>query len=233
MRIKVFIGYDSSQDYSDKFSDIVNPPYVVCKQSILNNVNREVEIIPIKIAALKELGLYYRKEDLSSTTEFTYSRFMVPYLSDYKGISIFCDSDFLWKCDILETLDYINDDFAVSCVHHDYTPSNNTKMDGKIQTTYPRKNWSSLMIFNNEHPLTKKLNVDLVNTETPQYLHRMQWAGEHIGKIPVEYNWLVGDYKIIDNPKALHYTNGGPWYNDYIKEYEKDWLDVLNSINER
>ncbi len=186
-------------------------------------------VIPLKLSTLRELGLYYRTEDTAASTEFTYSRFLVPFLSSYKGISIFCDSDFLWNCDITSVLDYLDKNYSVMCVKHDYTPKAETKMDGHIQTVYPRKNWSSLMMFNCEHPDTQKLSVDVVNTESPKYLHRMSWASS-IGSIPLTYNYLEGDYEYMENPKVIHFTNGGPWHETWEGDYGNEWLEVYDEI---
>jgi len=117
----------------------------------------------------------------------------------------------------------------VSCVQHDYTPTSATKMDGLQQTTYPRKNWSSLMMFNCEHPDTQKLSVEVVNTESPKYLHRMSWASS-IGSIPLTYNYLEGDYEYIDNPKVVHFTNGGPWHETWKGDYGDLWLDTYDKL---
>lgn len=230
MEIKVFIGYDSKQDISTKLGYSNNAPYQVCKQSILEH-NKDVKVYPLKLSSLTELGLYTRDEDTSSTTEFTYSRFLVPFLSDYKGISIFCDSDFLWNCDIASTLEYFTDDYAVLCAKHDYVPKSETKMDGLKQTVYPRKNWSSLMVFNNSHPDTRNLTLKTVNSATPKYLHRMGWAQDkHIGELPLEYNWLEGEYSSDIIPKAIHFTNGGPWHNTWDGDYKNFWNTIYSKL---
>lgn len=229
-KIKLFIGYDSKQDISDRLMYSNNAPYQVCKKSVMDH-NKEVEIYPLKLSSLQELGLYKRTEDTSATTEFTYSRFLVPFLSDYKGISVFCDSDFLWQCDIAEVLNYIDDSNSVSCVKHEYTPKASTKMDGLKQTVYPRKNWSSLMVFNCEHPDCKNLSLEKVNTETPKYLHRMSWTNdESIGSLPLEFNWLEGEYENKVNPKVIHFTNGGPWHLTWNGDYSEQWLKVFDTV---
>lgn len=230
MEIKVFIGYDSKQDKSDKLNYTDNAPYQVCRRSILE-YNKDVKIYPLRLSNLRELGLYYRNEDTSSTTEFTYSRFLVPFLSDYKGISVFCDSDFLWNCDINTLLEYYDENNAVSCVKHDYVPKADTKMDGLKQTVYPRKNWSSLMLFNNAHLDCRNLNVDNVNTSSPKYLHRMSWTSDNaIGEIPLEYNWLEGEYSSDIDPKVIHFTNGGPWHNTWDGDYREKWTAIFNKL---
>ena len=173
--------------------------------------------------------MYYREVDPLASTEFTYSRFLVPYLNDYKGIAIFCDSDFLWQCDINDLLEYYNHNNAVMCVQHDYKPKTDTKMDGVVQTTYPRKNWSSLMVFNCEHKDIKNLSVENINTKEAKYLHRMEWTDEG-GQIPMTYNWLEGDYPNDINPKVIHFTNGGPWHETWNGDYSEKWIEVYNEI---
>ena len=226
--MKVYIGYDSRQDYPPKYDKVKNPCYEVCKSSILKH-NKDIEIQPIILDELIGSGHYYRDVDPLASTEFTYSRFLVPLLNDYKGIAVFCDSDFLWNCDVEELLEFYDETDAVSCVQHDYTPTSTTKMDGLQQTTYPRKNWSSLMMFNCEHPDTQKLSVEVVNTESPKYLHRMSWASS-IGSIPLTYNYLEGDYEYMENPKVVHFTNGGPWHETWKGDYEDLWLDTYDKL---
>jgi hypothetical protein len=221
--LNIYIGYDSRQDKDPLGRGIINPPYEVCKASI-RKYNSEVKIIPIKLDELIAKGIYGRDNDPLASTEFTYSRFLVPYLNNYEGIALFCDSDFLWQSDVSSILDYYNSDLPIMCCKHEYIPANNTKMDGLKQSIYPRKNWSSLMLFNCSNQDCKKLTPEVVNTQTPKYLHRMNWTiDKKIGSIPLEYNWLEGDYNYIDNPKAIHYTNGGPWHDTWDGEYRGNW----------
>jgi len=125
-----------------------------------------------------------------------------------------------------------DDNHAVMVCKHDYKPQNNTKMDGCQQTQYPRKNWSSLILWNCSHPANKKLTPDIINTQTGKYLHRFEWLTDsEIGSIPTTWNWLVGWYKEPRDgtPKALHYTEGGPWFDQY-KDCE--YADVWNKYHE-
>ena len=230
--LKIYIGYDSRQDIDPLGRGVINPPYQVCKASI-RDYNTRVQIIPLKLDELISKGLYSRGKDPLASTEFTYSRFLVPYLSDYKGIALFCDSDFLWQTDITDVLKYFDTRLSVMCCQHEYTPTNNTKMDGLKQTIYPRKNWSSLMLFNCSDQDCKKLTPEVINKESPKYLHRMNWTDDKkIGNIPLEYNWLEGDYdnNAAIEPKAIHYTNGGPWHNTWDGDYKDNWLNTYNTL---
>ncbi len=219
--LNVFIGFDSS-NYGQELA------YEVCKKSIEKHTSIPVTFHKMIKSDMIKDGIF-KRTDKDGATEFTYTRFFVPYLSSYKGYSLFCDSDFLWTCDIAELLKYRNSSKALSCVMHQYKNCNDKiKMDGQKQEWYPRKNWSSLMIFNNEHPSTKKLTLENINTKSPQWLHRFEWSqDEELIEIPKDYNYLVNYYN--DGPiKTLHYTDGGPWHPAYINvEYGDLWMKYL------
>jgi lipopolysaccharide biosynthesis glycosyltransferase len=223
-RFRVFIGWDSREQIA----------YDVARQSLLDNASIPVEIVPIKLAELVSNGAYTRDVDPLASTEFTYSRFLTPYLAGYQGWALFCDCDFLFFGDVAELAQYQNDAHAVACVKHDYRPTNTTKMDGAAQTIYPRKNWSSFMLLNCEHPSTRKLTPERVNQETGAYLHRLQWAADdEIGSIPTSWNWLEGWNKkpTTGRPNAVHFTNGGPWFEEwYDVEYAEEWHDVATRV---
>jgi cytidyltransferase-like protein len=214
----VFVGWDSREDVA----------YQICKHSIHKH-NKSVDVIPVKQQQLRDGNLYWRTPDKYSSTEFTFTRFLVPYLSNYKGWAVFCDCDFIFLEDIEKLFAQADDQYAVMCVHHDYTPPEGLKMDGAKQRNYPRKNWSSMILWNCEHPANKCLTPELVNTESGQYLHRFSWLPDHlIGEIKPEWNWLVGwNQEPKDGkPKAIHYTEGGPWFKNYRTcEYSDVWMN--------
>jgi hypothetical protein len=230
--LNVYIGFDSSNYGQQLSADI-------CKRSIeqqFNNTLYDLSVHFLIKKKLEEQGYFDRAHDTSGSTEFTYTRFLVPFLNNYQGYAVFCDSDFLWNCDVSELIQYINTELAVSCVQHEHLPNTNIKMDGKPQTPYPRKNWSSLMVFNCSHPSVRNLTCHAVNTQTPIWLHRMLWAKDtEIGQIPITYNYLVGTYPYIQDVKAIHYTDGGPWYylckhlNNKYPVYRDMWLQMLNT----
>lgn len=223
--LAVYIGWDSREDIA----------YQVAKATLLEKASIDVEVHPIKLQELVDRGVYTREVDPLASTEFTYSRFFTPWLADYKGWALFCDCDFLFFGDVAELLRYKDDTKAVACVHHDYTPKEGVKMDGKVQTNYPRKNWSSFMLFNCEHPSTRQLTPELVNSQTGAYLHRLQWAKDsEIGEIPEEWNWLEGWSTRPSQgfPKGVHYTNGGPWFHNWQDvEYADVWLEKARGLD--
>ncbi len=221
----VYIGYDTREDLA----------YQVSKFSILSKSD-QINVAPLKLTELRERNLYWRDEDKLGSTEFTFSRFLLPELNSFNGWALFCDCDLLFLDDVNKLFDLADDKYAVMCVQHDYTPSEGTKMDGKKQTIYPRKNWSSVVLWNCSHPSNKQVNKDLINDPdtTGKYLHRFSWLkDEEIGSIPHIWNWLVGWYEEPKDgkPSAIHYTEGGPWFENYrFCDYHKLWKDSLNQM---
>lgn len=215
--MKVFIGWDSREDIA----------YQVCRHSIVSRQMR-AEVTPLKQEELREAKVYWRDVDTLGSTEFTFTRFLVPHLMNYEGWAVFCDCDFIWEEDISELFKLMDDRYAVMVVQHTYNVEEGTKMDGKKQYPYPRKNWSSMILWNCGHPSNKALTPELVNQESGAFLHRFQWLkDEEIGKLAPDWNWLVNWYlKGRDGvPRAIHYTEGGPWFPNYFHtEYGANWL---------
>jgi len=221
----IYVGWDSREDIA----------YQVCEHSILRRTFRKkVNVVPLKQHELREQKIYWREIDKLASTEFTFTRFLVPYLNDYTGWAVFCDSDMVWLSDACELIKAeLDPSNAVYVVKHDYNPPEGIKMDGQLQLPYPRKNWSSMMIFNCKHPSCRQLDLDTVNSETGAYLHRFEWCSDdEIGELGPEWNWLVGHYKegIDGKPKVLHYTEGGPWFENMRDcEYDHIWKkEVIN-----
>lgn len=195
--LRIFIGWDS------RFPE----PADVLRFSLLKHSS-----IPLDIRYLKldELNLH-REHDPLASTEFTYSRFLVPHLCGFQGKAVFMDNDMLCFGDIkqLDELDMTG--LALRVVKHNYTPANTIKMYGCPQTSYPRKNWSSLMVMNCE-----KLTLwtkQVVETQSGAFLHRFQDIPDaEIGDVPEAWNSL--DW-MDETTKLIHYTNGGPWFKDY------------------
>ena len=220
--MRVYIGWDSREE--DAYDACVNS---ICH----NNKSNDVEIFPIKQEEVESRGLYQRRffyPREQSSTEFAFTRFLTPRLAGYEGWAIFCDCDFIWTRDIQELWSMRDHKYAVMVVKHDYTPRNSVKMDNQPQIAYPRKNWSSMMMFNCEHPSCAKLNPRNVSEQTGAWLHRMKWCEDNeIGEVPLEWNWLEGEYDKPDSvPAVIHYTQGGPWMKnhqdvDFVEEYWK------------
>ena len=223
--MKIFVGYDTREDIA----------YQVCEYSIYKH-STSAEVIPLNQNNLRQDKWYWRGEDKLASTEFTFTRFLVPALANYKGWALFCDSDIVFLKDVKELFEQADDKYAVMCVQHDYTPKPGIKMDGQKQTLYTRKNWSSMVLYNCGHPSNEKLSVDLVNNPNYDgaYFHRFAWLkDEEVGSLSNEWNWLVGWYKEPEDgkPKAIHYTEGGPWFKDKTNcEYANEWLDMRDEM---
>jgi len=158
-----------------------------------------------------------RREDYdgSMATEFGISRFLVPSLA-LNGWALFMDCDMLARGNLVRVFDLCDDSKAVMCVKHDYQPQSEVKMDGQQQTKYGKKNWSSFMLFNCDHPDNRALTLDLVNTARGIDLHRFCWLkDEDIGELPEEWNWLVDHSPPSKIPMVVHFTEGGPWMTGY------------------
>ena len=221
--MKVFVGYDIREDIA----------YQVCEYSIKKH-RPDAEVIPLKQKELRDAGIYTRSIDPLSSTEFTFTRFLVPYLTDYSGWAVFVDCDFVFVDDVKKLFDQADDRFAVMVVKHEYTPSETLKMDGCKQLPYPRKNWSSTILWNCGHPSNRRVDLEMVNTQTGQYVHRFQWLNDRdIGSLNPEWNWLVGWYEEPKDgsPKAIHFTEGGPWFKEYRRcQYHKVWKKYLKEM---
>ena len=225
-KINIYIGLD--EPHLEAFD--------VCKYSILEkNKKYNINIQPINYNTVKE---YDREKDQYESTQFAFARFFAPYLSGFKGISIFLDGDFLLLESIDKLLDLYNPKYALQCCQHDYIPKESVKMGGKKQAAWPRKNWSSLMIINNEHPKNKTLTPTTINNQSGAFLHRFKWLDDaEIGSLPLQWNWLVNWYTEPDDgyPLAIHYTEGGPWLKEYEDcEYSDLWkktFDIIRKTN--
>jgi lipopolysaccharide biosynthesis glycosyltransferase len=221
--MKVFVGYDPREDIA----------YQVCKHSILTK-QPDADVRPLVQKELRDAGWYTRPKDKLASTEFTFTRFLVPELANFRGWAVFMDCDMILTTDIAELFAQADDKYAVMCVQHDYTPKEGMKMDGQKQTIYPRKNWSSVVLFNCAHPSNKVLDQDLVNSLeiNGAYLHRFSWLkDEEIGELDHTWNYLVGVYDDIETPKLIHYTAGGPWFENYRDcEFNELWKTELYNM---
>ena len=217
MNFKCFVGYDSKEDIA----------YRVCKYSLLKRSTINLKVLSLKLDELISKKLYTRNVDPLASTQFTYSRFLVPNLAGYKGWALFCDCDFIFLEDISKLIKDLDNSKAVYCVKHDYTPKEKHKMDGQKQTIYPRKNWSSFILYNCSHPSTKSLTVETVNKESGAYLHQFKWCKDNeIGSLDERWNYLEGWTSNHNKAKpfAVHFTRGGPWFSEWQDvEFANEW----------
>jgi len=195
--LRIFIGWDS------RFPE----PADVLRYSLLKFATIPLEIQYLKLDQLQ----LNRDHDPLATTEFTYSRFLVPYLCNFRGKALFLDNDMLCLGDVKQLDDLDMGSYALRVVKHEYAPSNTVKMYGCPQTSYPRKNWSSMMLM--DCSKLKLWTKKVVETQTGAYLHRFQDIADHlIDEIPKTWNTL--DWMDL-HTQLIHYTNGGPWFEQY------------------
>ena len=209
---QIYIGYVERE----------HKAYQVCESSIKRRSN--IDIVKLRSQDIPE---YNRDWGEPQSTDFTFTRFWVPYLSDYKGWSFFVDCDFVFLADPLEILENVDPSKAVYVVKHPgYIPNSQIKMDGIAQHRAYRKNWASFTLFNNEHPKNSTLTPHYLNNYRPGIdFHQFRWLDdEDIGSLPLEWN-CMDDYYHLENPKAIHYTDGGPWFDNY---QETMYSDIWN-----
>ena len=210
--IRVFIGYDPREAVA----------YSVLAHSIQLNASQPVSIAPLM---LSQLGHIYKRERHSlQSTEFSFTRFLTPYLCGYEGWALFIDCDMLFRDDIAKLWALRDEQCAVQVVKHVHVPAETTKFLNQPQTKYEKKNWSSVMLFNNAR--CKALTPDYVNTASGLELHQFKWLENdgQIGELPHRWNHLVG-YDAYDTEAAnVHFTVGGPYFSQYADcEYATDW----------
>ncbi|WP_207460999.1 hypothetical protein [Azospirillum sp. SYSU D00513] len=214
--IRVFIGYDPCETVA----------FHVFSHSIQTRASRPVSITPLALTQLG--GLFQRERDPKQSTEFSFSRFLVPHLCGYEGWSLFFDCDMLMVDDIAKLWDLRDDRFAVQVVKHHHVPKEETKFLGQPQTKYPKKNWSSVMLMNNAK--CAALTLDYVNRASGLELHQFKWLESDalIGDIPHRWNHLV-DYDppaVLSELSNLHYTDGGPYFESYRNcGYAGEWFE--------
>ena len=216
--IQIFIGYD----------EVESVAFHAMHQSILNNTTVPVSVTGLKLSMLP---MYTRERDPKQSNEFSFTRFLVPYLMGYEGHAIYADLDMLVRADLNE-LWKLRDNSSVQVVKHDYTPKTQVKYLGAIQYRYPRKNWSSVMLFNCQHDHCKRLTPDYVNNADGLALHRFYWTHDRdIGTLDKDWNHLVGEYQENPNAKIAHYTLGGPWFNEYSEvEFGYEWDECITDV---
>jgi len=201
-KINLFVGFDPREAVA----------YHVFCNSIIQNTSVPVQITPLVLSQLKEFNETH--DDRSN--DFVYSRFLTPYLSDFKGWAIFADGDMICQGDLKELIDMADPSKAVMVVKHDYQTKATQKYLGNINENYPRKNWSSVILWNCDHPKHKILTPDFVSKQTGKFLHRFSWLDDQdIGELPLEWNWLASEYRVNREAKLIHFTLGTPCFKDY------------------
>jgi len=217
--VNIYLGYDSSHsEVFDVAEKSIHDSVAKCishgnGQEFFNDY--KVEVKKLDINAIPE----YTRDYANQSTEFTYSRFLIPYLENYEGFSFFIDDDYIWKYSPMSLFYFLDPDNALACVQYDFEHHDETKMGGEKNVSYPRKLWSSMMIFNNGHEDCKKLTPDVVNNASGQFLHQFEWTNQ-ISKIPHDKIATEGyERTMLNSHHAVHFTRGGPWIKDMDCEH--------------
>jgi len=256
----IYIGYDPREQRAVE----------VLIDSIERHASRPVNVVTINQVALRRIGLYRRAPHVDSTcwaanpssdmkdafdgrplsTEFSFSRFLVPFLNQLEGFAMFMDCDMYFRADPCRVFDEYADlnGPAIRCVHHRYEHGGHlqTKLYGCPQTSYSRKNWSSVVLWNCGHPAHKNFTVDDVNTKEGTWLHNFSWLpDDQIGELPEQWNWLDGHSDPEIEPINVHFTSGGPWFSKEAglgfdcwkplrpgkdEQYAREWLELAKNL---
>lgn len=209
--IRVFIGYDAQETIA----------YHVAAHSIMRHVSEPVSIAPLMLNQLP----ITRARDAKQSTDFAFSRFLVPWLCGFEGRAIFMDCDVLVRADVREMWNALPDGHAVAVVKHNYAPKDGAKFLGHEQALYACKNWSSVMVFDNAS--CRALSPAYVNAASGLDLHQFRWLRkEKIAGLQCEWNHLVGEYSPNPQAKLAHFTLGTPCFKKYrFCEFAAEWFD--------
>ncbi len=217
-KITIIVGFDQREAIA----------YHTFTQSIIEKSSLPVFFIPLALNTLN--GFKENHKDRSN--DFIYSRFLTPYLNNFEGWAIFADGDMICQSDIRELWDLRDESKALLVVKHDYLTKANRKYLGNINENYPRKNWSSLILWNCAHPKHSILTPNFISNQSVQLLHRFSWLDDSdIGDLPKEWNWLALEYPINNSAKIIHYTLGTPCFKDYRDTDMSDiWLETHKRV---
>ena len=215
--INLYVGYDEREAIA----------YHVFCHSVIKNTSLPVKITPLVLSQLKE----FNETHQDRSNDFVYSRFLTPYLNEFDGWAIFADGDMICQADLKELIGMADPNKAIMVVKHDYQTKASIKYLGNINENYPRKNWSSVILWNCSHPKHKILTPEFVSNQTGKFLHRFSWLDDNdIGELPVEWNWLACEYEKNTDAKLIHYTLGTPCFKDFRDtDMAEIWYDYYES----
>lgn len=201
--LRVFVGYDPREAVA----------YHVCCQSIIEQTKAHVSFHPV------------RGERRDGSNDFIYARFLVPWLCGFSGTAVFVDGDMIVRGDIADLFALRRLDIGVQCVQHDYKTKHPVKYLGNRNEDYPRKNWSSVMLWNCGFRPNRILTPEYVASKSGSFLHRMLWLQDsQILPLPPEWNRLVMEQPVTESDRLLHYTIGTPCFQEYADcDHAEEW----------
>ena len=216
--LPIYIGFDPRESLA----------YHVCCQSIIEHASVPVAFHPL---ASNLLGGFDGQRD--GTNAFIFSRFLVPYVQKWRGWALFIDGDMIVRDDVAKVFDLRDEYMAALVVKHEYktkfprkyigTPLENDNID------YPRKNWSSVILWNCAHYANRGLRPQVVEKTETAYLHRFGWIpDDRLGELPQVWNWLEQEMSYCDNAKLIHQTLGVSGFKHYAdSDYAEEWHRAL------
>jgi lipopolysaccharide biosynthesis glycosyltransferase len=210
--IPIFIGYDPREAIA----------FHVCTNSIIRQSSQPVSINPLALNILKD----YEETHTDGSNHFIYSRFLVPHLMGYKGWAIFIDGDMILRDDITKLWELRDESKAVQVIKHDYKTRLTEKYLGSKNEDYPRKNWSSVILWNCGHPANATVTPEFVQSATGAQVHRFAWLTDDlVGELPKEWNWLDIEYEWNPLAKLVHYTLGTPCFHEFADkgDFADEW----------
>lgn len=228
--LRVFVGFDDREAEA----------YRVAVASLRKRARAPVCVVPLMLGRNEQWGLLARPwriwrgqmwdivSDAPQSTQFATSRFLTPHLAQ-TGWVLFTDCDVVFLGDVYELLELVDPSKAVMVVKHDdYRPVEDVKMDGQAQQRYPRKNWSSVVLWNADHEAHRRLTLNMLNTTPGRDLHAFAWLRDHeIGELPRAWNWLVNVQPRPEAPRLAHFTLGGPWLPHWqSRPYDDIWMEA-------
>ena len=218
--VDIIVGFDQRESVA----------YHTFAQSVIENSTIPVRFLPLSMSSLSN----YKEVHKDGSNDFIYSRFLVPYMMNFKGWAIYADGDMVCLEDIKKLWDLRSNKYAVQVVKHDYKTKITEKYWGNKNENYPRKNWSSLILWNCEHKSHKVLTPDFIQNQSGAFLHRFSWIkDEEIGSLDKEWNWLAMEYEEKEYINLIHYTIGTPCFKEYEKTslssyWKKSFLNMLD-----
>lgn len=231
--LRIFLGFDQQERMG----------WEIARHSLLSTTASPLDIQPLSRETLGEI--YTRPvahkqgqrwdviSDAPMSTDHAIARFFVPWICGYQGWALFADGDILCRCDIADLFACADDQYAVLCVQHPPLDAIGEKKDGAIQLAYPRKNWSSVMLFNCRHPANRLLTPEYVNAIPGRHLHAFCWLqAKEIGMLPPGWNYLVGVNPPMPNPAIVHFTLGLPSLPAHAHDpFAEEWLLCRQQID--
>jgi hypothetical protein len=221
--LNIFIGFDPLESVA----------FHGCVHSLMTHASQPLSLNPLNLDNL--LDHFDRPRDPKQSNTFSFSRFLVPYLMEFEGWALFMDCDMMLRTDVLRVFEAVeqNPGKAVYVVKHDYEIKETTKYLNTVQYSYPRKNWSSFVLWNCSHPSNRAVTREWVHEATGLELHRFTWLkDDEIGELDIRWNWLVGDYcNPPEDVYNVHWTLGGPYFNEYQNvDFAPEWFSMRDRM---